>query len=266
MNQKIKVILILAIVIYGIICLLLYLGQEKLLFHPTVLPKDYAFRFDNEFEEVNLKTKDDILLNALLFKSKQKKGAILFLHGNAGAMHGWGQSSVLYTQTGYDVFYLDYRSYGKSEGEISNETQLIEDAQLAYDYLKKSFDEKDIIISGTSIGTGFATVLAANNNPKKLILNSPYFSLSKLILEKVKIVPKFLIKYKLATNQHLKAVKCPIYMPHGTDDKVIPLHHSLQLKEQYEKIDLTQLEGFGHNDIMNSDVYLNKTMAILESN
>lgn len=248
----------------GIICLLLYLAQEKLLFHPTKLSKDYTFIFNDEFEEVNLKTKDGIRLNGVHFKSKKKVGAVLFLHGNGGAINGWGQTSKLYIGEGYDVFYLDYQSYGKSEGEIKSEFALIKDAQLAYDYLKKHFEEDNIIISGTSIGTGIAAILAAENNPKKLILNSPYSSLSELIMEKVKIIPKPLIKYKLETDKYLNKIDCPIYLIHGDEDEIIPLSHSLKLKKLYGKIDLTILKGYGHNNITASELYLNKVVEILK--
>ncbi len=250
--------------IYGLVCLLLYLGQEKLIFHPTKLSKDYVFVYDDNFEEVNLKTKDGIILNALHFQSDLKNGALLFLHGNGGAIHGWGQTSRLYTQNGYDVLYLDYRGYGKSEGEINSENDLIEDVQLAYDYLKSHYDESNIIISGTSVGTGIAAIVASGNSPKKLILNSPYSSMSKLIREKVKIVPGFLIKYKLETERYLDKIGCPIYVFHGDQDNVIPYHHSLKLKEREDKIEVVILEGYGHNNITDSKLYLNKMNEILK--
>lgn len=261
--MKFKKPLIIIIGIYAIICVSLYLIQEKLLFHPTKLPKDYTFVFNNDFDEIDLKTNDGIILNAIHFKSKQKKGAVLFLHGNGGTINDWGHGYKLYTENGYDVLYLDYRGYGKSEGKIKSEPQLIEDAQLAYDHLKNDFLENEIIISGTSIGTGMATILASKNNPKKLLLNSPYSNLSKLILEKVKIVPKPIIKYKLESDKYFSEINCPIYSFHGDKDRIIPIHHSYKLKEKYDKIDLTILIGYGHS-FPNSPEYVKKMNSILE--
>ncbi|MGB0929946.1 MAG: alpha/beta hydrolase, partial [Chitinophagales bacterium] len=154
-------------------------------------------------------------------------------------------------------------SYGKSDGKVSSEKQLVKDAQFAYDYLKEGYAENSIIVSGTSIGTGIAARIAAQNEPHKLLLNSPYFSLQSLIQEKVKIVPSFLIKYKLKTYQHLKQVKCPITVFHGDKDEVIPHQHSLQLQEKYPQIDLYILEGFGHNDLSNSRKYIFQMREIL---
>lgn len=247
--SKMKILLLGITILILLIYTCLYFYQESLLFHPTVLPKDYQYRFPIPFKEVNLKTADNINLNTLLFTTNDSKGVVLFLHGNAGALHQWGLGAEQYINSGWDVFYLDYRGYGKSEGRIFSETQLVKDAQLAYDYLKDLYAESQIIISGTSIGTGIATQIAKNNKPKHLILNSPYSSLKSLIKEKVSIVPSFLIKYHLNTIEHLNKVDCPIAVFHGYDDTLIPVHHAQNLKDKHSKIRLQKLLNCGHNDI-----------------
>ncbi|MDN3670456.1 alpha/beta fold hydrolase [Echinicola jeungdonensis] len=238
--------------------------QEKLLFFPTKLSKSYVYNFDEAFEEIFLVTNDGYKLNAVLFKSEISIGVVLFLHGNGGAINGWGKGAELYTKNGYDVLYLDYRGYGKSEGEINSEKQLINDAQIAYDYLKNHYDEYDIIISGTSLGSGIASKLASNNNPKKLILNSPFSSLVKLIQEKVIFVPRRIIKYKLETEKYLEKIDCPIIIFHGDNDRVVPVNHSLYLKEKFPKINLYVLKGFEHNNISQSDKFQIRMKEILE--
>ena len=57
--------------------------------------------------------------------------------------------------------------------------------------------------------------------------------------------------------------KCPIFILHGSKDRLIPIHHSEKLKKLQSSIDLTILEGFGHNDITLSEKYLLKTTEIL---
>ena len=77
--------------IYMLICVLLYFFQEKIIFHPQKLEKDYVFSFDQPFEELNIQTTDGKLLNALLFKADSSKGVIFYLHGNAGSLRSLGQ-------------------------------------------------------------------------------------------------------------------------------------------------------------------------------
>jgi alpha-beta hydrolase superfamily lysophospholipase len=137
----------------------------------------------------------------------------------------------MYVDNGYDIIYLDYRGYGKSSGTIKSEEQLIQDAQIAYDYLKANYAENEIILSGTSIGTGIAAKIAALNNPQSLILVSPYYSFKSLIKQKVPIIPVFIIKYRFETNKELAQVKCPIVIFHGDQDNIIPFLHSKNLKK-----------------------------------
>lgn len=261
--NKIKIAVFVLFGIYVLICALLYFIQEKLLFFPTKTPRNYSYQFDIPFKEMDLKTDNGILLNTVLFQADSSKGVILFLHGNGGAISGWGQGAGLYTRSGYDILYLDYRTFGKSGGKISSEQQLVDDAQLAYDFLKENYAEENIILSGTSMGTGIASRIAATNNPKYLLLNAPYFSLRSLIREKTKIVPPFLFKYQFKTQQHLSKVNCPISIFHGNLDGLIPHEHALSLKEKYPKIDLHIIENYGHNDLSMSPLFMKETAAIL---
>ncbi len=245
----------LLVLLYIIVCIILYFVQVNLLFNPTKLSKGYQYPFDENFEEVNLTTADNTSLHSVLFKSVESKGVVLFLHGNGGTIDQWGTGANLYIENGYDVLYLDYRSYGKSEGRILSESQLMEDAQLVYDFLKNKYSEERIILSGTSMGSGMATQLAAKNKPKQLILISPYSSLEDLILEKVPIIPRFIIKFKLNTKQHIEKVGCPITIFHGNSDELIPHAHALKLKEVKPDIDLHIVDRCGHNNVPISRVY-----------
>ncbi|HMC84947.1 MAG TPA: hypothetical protein VKI61_05455, partial [Chitinophagaceae bacterium] len=46
------------IVLYILICIALFFFQEKLIFFPDKLEKNFQFSFENKFEELNVKTKD----------------------------------------------------------------------------------------------------------------------------------------------------------------------------------------------------------------
>lgn len=259
-------ILIILISGYVLLCGFLYFFQEKLLFFPTKTPKDYHYHFAENFEELDFEADKNISLNALLFKTQKqvRKGVVLFLHGNGGAIEGWGEGAWLYIQNAYDVLYLDYRGYGKSGGEISSENQLVKDAQIAYDYLKEGYGEEQVVVSGTSMGTGIAVRIAAQNKPMKLLLNAPYWSLQSLALEKVKVVPSFLMKYKFQTYKYLQQVKCSIVILHGSQDEVIPPEHSLRLEKAFPHIEVHIVDGFGHNNLSSSREYMLRTKEELE--
>ena len=75
-----------------------------------------------------------------------------------------GHVANLFTKKGYDAILIDYRTYGKSTGTMS-ETALNDDAQLFYDYALNIYDENEIVLYGRSFGSGIATRLASKNNP-----------------------------------------------------------------------------------------------------
>ena len=258
------IILKFLLVLFIIIPALLFLFQEKLIFFPQKLDKNYQFGFDQKFEEINVRTIDGITLNGLLFKADSSKGLIFYLHGNAGSLSSWGEVARTYTDLNYDVFILDYRGYGKSEGSISGQGQLFQDVQTVYDELTNKYNEDSIIVLGYSIGAGLASKIACTNNPKLLILQAPFYSLTDMMRHTFPIIPTFILKYKLKTNEFIKNCKMPIVIFHGNQDEVIYYGSSLKLKELFkEKDTLITLNGQGHNGMTDNRDYIIEIQKIL---
>jgi len=252
--------------IYVLVGVLLFFFQEKLIFHPQKLEKGFQFQFDQKFEAKNIKTKDGTTLSGLLFKAESSKGLIFYLHGNAGSLNSWASVAKTYTNLNYDLSLLDYRGFGKSEGEITSQAQLHADIQTAYNELKKQYSENKIIVLGYSIGTGPAAKIASANNPRLLILQAPYYSLTDLMTHIYPVIPTFILKYKLETNEYLEACKMPVVIFHGDQDKVVNCSSSLKLKEKFKSTDqLVILKGQGHNGITYNKEYIRELKKLLMS-
>ncbi|WP_295801487.1 alpha/beta fold hydrolase [uncultured Microbulbifer sp.] len=266
-----KVFLTSVIGIYAVICALFYFNQEKLIFHPVKLDSSYKFKFTHPFEEINLTTADGVNLNALLFKSDDPKGVVYYLHGNGGCLKGWGLNAGKFLENQYDVFMLDYRGYGKSGDSISSESQFFDDAELAYQELKKRYGEKHIIVLGYSIGTAAASKIAAENNPKNLILKAPYVNIRDLasnnsLFKFVTYLPPQLLKYKFKNDLYLPQVKAPVILFHGADDKLIYPGSSEKLITLLKPTDqLFILPGVRHNNISRDATYRQEIKSILSS-
>ena len=225
------VLLAFFVIIYVIIVSYVYFNQVGMVFQSAKLPKEYQFDYQQKFEELNIESFDGVRLNGLLFKAENSKGLVFYLHGNAGTLETWGKMAKIYTRLGYDIFILDYRGFGKSEGEIENEDQLNKDVSIVYKSLAKRYPENKIIITGYSIGSGLATILASQHHPKALILQSPYYSFTELSGSRVRFFPDFLKKFHLETFRYLPKVKAPIYIFHGIDDELIPYENSVRLNQ-----------------------------------
>jgi pimeloyl-ACP methyl ester carboxylesterase len=253
------------LLLYILVCGLLYLFQERLIFFPEKLSKSFRFDFDRKFEEWRIKTPDNILLHGLLFTSDSSRGLIFYLHGNAGSLRSWGEVAETYTDLNYDVFLLDYRGFGKSEGQINSQAQLYQDIQVVYDSLKAVYDEGKIIVLGYSIGTGPATKLASENNPKMLILQAPYYNLTDVMKRAYPFIPAFILKYKFETNRFIRECKMPVVIFHGKQDEVIYHGSSIKLKDHLKPTDaFITLDEQGHNGITTNADYITALENILK--
>ncbi|HEY3370494.1 MAG TPA: alpha/beta fold hydrolase [Prolixibacteraceae bacterium] len=261
-----KIVSLLLILFTGI-CGFLFIFQEELIFFPEKLAKNFQFQFSQNFQEINIQTQDQKVLNGLLFKSDSSKGLVFYLHGNAGSLSTWGGAAKTYTDLHYDVFMLDYRGFGKSEGSISSQKQIFSDVQTAYNEMLKRYKENKIIVLGYSIGTGLAAKLASTNHPKLLILLAPYYSLTDIMKHRYPILPPFILRYKFNTSQFIKNCKMPIVIFHGLQDKVIYYGSSLKLKELFNKQDtLITLLGKGHNGMTINPEYKLELSKVLSRN
>ena len=174
-------ILLVILAAYLVVSIVLYYVQDYFLFKPEKLPKDFQFYYDNqETEEHNLETRDGATINGVLFKPKsESKGIVLYLKGNSKSIKGWGKFAVDFTRHGYSVLMVDYRGFGKSTGKRSQKA-IKRDLQVIYNKIKEKTTEDRIIVYGRSLGSGFASKLASMNNPRMLVLDAPYYSLSKV--------------------------------------------------------------------------------------
>ncbi len=235
----------------------LYFLQEKLLFLPTTLPQDYTYQFEYPFEEVFLNTSEAAVINAIHFKAEHPKGVILYFHGNAGDLSRWGTIAEFFVANHYDVFIMDYRTYGKSTGALS-EQAFYNDAQYCYDYLLKQYSESDITLYGRSLGTGIATYLASKHQPKQLILETPYYSILDVAKQRFPIFPiKPLLKYKFPSNEFIKNVECSITIFHGTDDSVVPYSSAKKLYAAVPEhdIEFITIKNGEHNNLIDFNDY-----------
>jgi len=260
-------IALIVFVAYAVISILLYYLQDYFLFKPEKLPKDFDFYYENQtVSEYNIETRDGAIINGLHFSVEKPLGVVLYLKGNSKSIKGWGKFAVDFTRNKYDVIMVDYRGFGKSTGKRSQKA-IKHDLQFIYNKIREKVSEKYIIIYGRSMGSGFATKLASMNSPKMLILDAPYYSLTKVTGRYMPFMPlSIILKYPMPTYKWLKYVKCPIHIIHGTKDKLIPFSSSVKLSQVNPK--LTRLHPIidgGHKNLNNFESYHKILTEIIKS-
>lgn len=250
---------------YVAVAILIYLVQEKFIFKPEKLPANFQYKYDVPFKELFFEIEKGVTINGLHFFVPQPRGLILYFHGNTRSIKGWAKYARDFYRYGYDVVLVDYRGFGKSTGKRS-EKEMLADMQFVYAELCKKYPQEHLLVYGRSMGSGFATKIAADNKPRYLILDAPYFSFKQVAERFTPIFPhKWLLRFHLRTDQWIKNVQCHTYILHGTKDWLIPIKHSQKLQQlNPHKITLITIEGGGHNNLPSFHEYHNFIRDILK--
>lgn len=238
------------IILYASLCLIFYFFQHFFFFRPEILNSGFKYQYPFPFEELNFDTPDGGRINAIYFTVPNSRGVIYYLKGNSRSIKGWGKFAKDFVSNGYDFLMMDYRGFGKSRGERTQE-KLFEDAQQLYEWLKERYPENKIVLFGRSLGSGIAARIASWNKPRLLILDSPYYSFYYNIRRYLFFMPlRWLIRYDLRTDQYLKDFTAPVHIIHGTKDYLIPYKQSEMLKSRFPKtITLHPVHGAHHNNL-----------------
>lgn len=255
-----------AAIVYICLGVLLFFLQDIIIFHPKKLPADYKYSFDVPFREINIPVNEKKNLSIVQFTlpDSLRKGIVLYFHGNRGNINRYAKNAPLFTHKGYEVWMIDYPGYGKSTGKRSEST-LYADALIMYKMALSQVPVEQIIIYGKSLGTGIAAQLASVRDCKRLILESPYYSMGKLASHFFFIYPAAaFIKYDLPTYKYLEYTRTPITIFHGTNDDLIPYRQSKKLAGVKPGIEFITIEKGKHNNLSEFPVFRARLDSLLD--
>ena len=158
-----------------LICVCLYLFQDKMIYQPNPVtinlptpdlnPPNYRNPLERgiPYEDVYLKTSDNLKIHAWLMKRPETNApTIIYFHGNAGNL-GFRLDvyEQIYRDIKVNVLAVSYRGYGYSEGKPSEEG-IYRDADAAVSYAFSSdLNPKRIYVFGASLGGAVAIYCAS---------------------------------------------------------------------------------------------------------
>jgi uncharacterized protein len=226
-GRRIVSLLLTLLIGYLIALLALRAFESHLLFFPN-----YPGRLEGDWhprtlpvEDVWLKAADGTKLHAWWIPTKDAKFTFLAFHGNASNIANRASVYEFLRDTPANVFALEYRGYGHSEGKPS-ESGIYLDAEAAHQYLVdvQRIDPNSIISFGQSLGTAVAANVAARLPVAAVILEAPFPSASVLARKLFWFLPgvQFLVHGQLNTAARLQQARVPLLVVHCTQDPVIP--------------------------------------------
>jgi len=259
-KQMIVSILVWLLVFYIVIIVGARLFENNFIYYPTKYPEgEWApEKWGLEVEDVFLTTEDGVRIHgwyapARVELSPRKPNiTILLFHGNGGNLTDRIEKIQLLTKVGADVFAIDYRGYGRSEGR-PNELGIYEDGHTAYRYLTETrgIPSERIVVLGESLGGAVATEIAVKHPVGGVILESTMTRARDLAIRTMPIVPPSLyLRTKFDNLGKISQINAPVLIIYGTKDTTIPPSHSRRLYEAArEPKRILAIEGAGHNDL-----------------
>jgi len=155
---------------------------------------------------------------------------VFYLHGVRWNLTGQINRMSQLRRFGFAVFAIDYRGFGKSDGEMPSEASVYEDARAGWQWVTgREPDASRRYIYGHSLGGAVAIDLAADlpgdsGGARGLIVESSFTSLSEVVSEMGYgwVPARMLLTQKFDSIGKIRQIRMPVLIVHGADDRYVP--------------------------------------------
>ncbi len=218
--------------LYLAICLLAFLGQRRLVYHPSrpsgARPEDLGL----EYEDLTLVTSDGVRIHAWYFPVERAERVVLMCHGNAGSIEDRLGHAEAITRMGQSFLIFDYRGYGRSEGK-PDEEGTYRDSEAAYDWLReRGYRSEQIVAFGVSLGAAIAVELACRRELAALVIDSAFSSMLDVGRETYPWLPvRYILRIDYDSVSKIGGVDIPFLVFHSAGDRLIPIEQARRLYE-----------------------------------
>ena len=220
--------------LYVLLAATLYWMQERLVFLPNLpgrvletTPRVLGL----DYQDVRFETDDGVLLHGWYVRAPESRGTVLFFHGNAGNISHRLDSISIFVSLGLDVFIIDYRGYGQSEGKPGEQGTYL-DADAAWRYLvdTRGLDPARIVIFGRSLGAAVAARLGADTRAAALIVESSFTSAEDMAARLYPFLPvRLLTRLRYPVAEFIAQNRNPVLIVHARQDEIIPFEMGREL-------------------------------------
>jgi len=218
---------------------------------------------------------EDIRVGASFHISGKTCANILFFHGNGEIVSDYDDLGPMYQQLGINFLPVDYRGYGRSNGEPSV-AAMMKDCHTIFTFVRKWLQKNGhtgpLIVMGRSLGSASALELAwtQKKDIDALIIESgfalatPLFRLLGIDTESI----GFYEEKGFRNIDKIQAFEKPTLIIHAEYDHIIPFSDGQSLYDTSPAPDkkLIQIPGANHNDILFRGLsdYMNGIQILIE--
>ena len=233
------------LIVYAIICGLLYYFQRSLIYFPQAkaLATD-SIELASQGEKIQVTVKRNTGTQALVYFGGNAED----VSGSLATLSAAFPDSALYL--------MHYRGYGASSGRPS-EAALIADGTALFDFVATSHSK--ITVMGRSLGSGVAIHIASIKPAASLVLVTPYNSVQELAQAQFPVLPVGLIlQDKFESWRYARQINVPTLIIAAQTDEVIPRASTAALRNTF-KVGIMKMEvlaNTGHNSIVVDSGYI----------
>ena len=240
--------------------------DEMLLFFPTKYPGGNWNPQALVYEDVWMAANDGTRIHGWYCPQENPRAHILFAHGNAGNLsHRSEMLSYFQNELRVSTLIFDYRGYGRSEGRPTV-SGAISDARAASQMLSKkaNVDEAKLVFMGRSLGGAIVIQLAADVQPRGLVIESSFSSLKSVASHHFPRLSWLVPKNKLNSCEMISSYNGYLLQSHGTRDRTIPIELGTRLFEAANAPKrFIKMPNLDHND-PNSPAYYNALSKFID--
>jgi fermentation-respiration switch protein FrsA (DUF1100 family) len=240
--------------------LLVFLALEnRLIYHPITAAEDWEEAPDARIRDVMLPLPTGERVHAWWLPVRRATGAALFSHGNAGNLSHRGPGLARWAdELNLSVLIYDYPGYGRSTGRPT-ERSCHAAAAAAWDWLTRTqgVAPDRVLLRGDSLGAALATALARDHGCRALVLIKAFTSIPDMAQHTFPWLPaRYVVRHRYDNLANLPRVRRPVFILHGTADRVVPFGHGERLfATANEPKAFLGHAGADHNDPLPADFF-----------
>jgi uncharacterized protein len=245
--------------------------EDRFIFHPERAINRDPSQIGLAFEDVFLTTQDGLQLHGWFIPHQESRATLVWFHGNAGNISDRLLNiKLLHDNIKADIFIFDYRGYGRSEGNISEEGTYL-DGEAAIQYLlgRRNTGARQLVLFGRSLGAAVAAEMAIRFNSSGLILESPFVSIREMASAIFPALPiGFLLRTRYDVIEKVRNLKVPLLVLHGDRDEVVPFAQGKKVFDVApQPKTFHRIVGASHNNtfIVGGEKYFRALREFIES-
>lgn len=238
------------IALFLVMVLFLYVNQRSMLYYPQGLSRDWVHVQNHARGEVSF-TRDGVTLRGWLLNPDNR--CLLIYYGGNGEEVSYNLDSFN-NLVGCAVLLMNFRGFGESEGSPT-EMDLVGDALHIFDQFEGRYDTT--VLLGRSLGSGIAVQVASQRTVDRLILVTPYDSITSVAQGIYPWAPvSLLIKDRYDSLALAPAIQVPALFLIAENDTVIPMKHARKLADAWGgPVEWEVIPGTSHNSISSEPAY-----------